>query len=286
MALLECLLMRSIVLLAATLAFACAPMPGGTPSASAAENVAGAGHPTAGPSTQPGNEAMDSAEFIQYTSRPELGYISITDNLIRGKKPVANLIAHQRPLAKAGTFAAVDRNRRHTFIRREKQAGRQINSLIVIDPPPPNADEDEKDAWTQHLIVKVDGHRKIDCTIGTSLDGNLLVYAINIFPADGSIEVVAVSGDGRQLDVSDDCQELDQPDVITDDSFDDADSEDDTPTRPPPLRTRFPSPSPPCRNQRQRVRVGAGLNSRGLVLPAQERRAGSPAKQSDAGDRT
>ncbi len=67
--------------------------------------------------------------------------------------------------------------------------------------------------------MKIDGRKKIDCTIGSSLDGELLVYAVNIFPEDDTIEVIAVNADGEEVGVDPDVATIDDPRVITDESL-------------------------------------------------------------------
>lgn len=179
-------------------------------------------------------EKQPAAEYIEYRSLPDLGTITISNGLVRGRKAVAFLTSHATQLSRVGIFSCTDDHQQHTYARKESMGGHTIQTLIAIEPP---AEEGQEDTRSQHLVVLVDGARKIDCTIGTSADGNLLVYGFSIFPEDGSIEVVAVSGDGREMTLPADCRSLDKPDVITDDAFDeDRQQDEDVPEREPAMR--------------------------------------------------
>src|SRR3954462_9489227 len=118
--------------------------------------------PATGPSTQPATQP--AGEYIEYRAQPELGRISITDCAVRGAKAVRHLTDHADELAKQGVFVCPDDDRRHVYKRSERMAGRMIDVLIVVEPPPAvdpgegKKDDDAAEAGgTQRLVIRVDG---------------------------------------------------------------------------------------------------------------------------------
>ena len=167
-----------------------------------------------------------TAEYIEYRAQPELGRVSISDNTVRGKKAVEHLTAHAAELEKKGIFACTDEEKPHAYRRREKLAGRKIETFVVILPPAPAegdpGDEegpDDEPATTQRLIVRVDGRTKIACSIGTSSSGELWVSQVIIHPEEGTIEIHALTSEGEELTLPDDWLSLDDRTLITDQSF-------------------------------------------------------------------
>jgi hypothetical protein len=162
------------------------------------------------------------AEYVEYRAIPELGLISVSDGIVRGRKPVSYLRSHIKDLAVRGIFPCTDEKRRRSYHRKEELAGHTFETLVVIQPPA-DADGD----WTRRLTVRVDGHKKVDCSIGDSADGDVFVYGVTIFPDDGTIEVAAVDADGEEIFPPDEMARIDAPGVITDDTLQPDNGDDD-----------------------------------------------------------
>jgi hypothetical protein len=202
-------------------AWSCAA-PGESPSTKPAAKKPGEstapGKP--GPSGQPdGARATDAAagEYIEYRSQPELGRVTIADCAVRGQRPLDYLTKHADELEKRGIFACTDDKQRHIYRRTETVAERKIDTLVVVSPP--TGDGDDEVPGTQQLVVRVNGHIKINCTIGTSADGGLWVSEVVIHADGGTLEIRALTDDGEELTLPEDWESLDNPTVITDDSF-------------------------------------------------------------------
>jgi hypothetical protein len=162
--------------------------------------------------TQPAEETV--GEFIEYRCLPELGQITISDGVVRGRKPVAHLRSHGKELAARGIFPCTDREHRKSYRRVEELNGHKFETLIVIVPPA-EADGD----FTRRLTVRVDGRKKLDCSVGNSPGDDIFVYGVTIFPDDGTIEVAAVDADGAELFPPAELELIDNPGVITDDTL-------------------------------------------------------------------
>jgi len=162
-------------------------------------------------------------EFFECRYLPELGQVIFSDNAVRGVKRVKYLKEHASLLADKGIYACADEAKRHVYHQTRKIGDRTIESAVVIDPP--THEGDNGDYFTGRLLVNVDGRRKIDCTIGTTADGELWVSKVVIHVDDGSVEIHAQSGDGNEMDVPEAQESLDDPRVITDQSFFDDDPE-------------------------------------------------------------
>ena len=187
--------------------------------AHAAPSAALAPRPAGPPAAEPPAASQPSsgewaAEFVEYRALPELGQITISDGVVRGRKPVEYMRSNANKLAARGIFGCTDRDRRRTFRRVDELAGRKFETLIVIAPP---ADEDGD--WTRRVTVLVDGRRKLDCSVGDSPDGEVFVYGVTIFPDDGTIEVAAVDANGEELYPPRELELIDDPGVITDDTL-------------------------------------------------------------------
>lgn len=146
-----------------------------------------------------------------------VGQIIFSDNAVRGPERVKYLKEHASALAEKGIYACADEARRHVYRRSEKIGDRKIDSAVVINPPTHEGDNGEY--FTGRLLVNVDGRRKIDCTIGTTADGELWVSKVVIHVEDGTVEVHALSGDGNEMNVPESQESLDDPRVISDQSF-------------------------------------------------------------------
>ena len=188
--------------------------PGAAPAPAPADPPA-ADRPAADPPAASQPEAGEwAAEFVEYRALPELGQITISDGVVRGRRPVNYLRSHANALAARGIFGCTDRERRRTFRRVDELAGRKFETLIVITPP------DDKDGdWTRRVTVLIDGRRKLDCSVGDSPDGEVFVYGVTIFPDEGTIEVAAVDANGEEVYPPSELEFIDDPGVITDETL-------------------------------------------------------------------
>lgn len=168
------------------------------------------------------------AEYVEYRCVPELGHITISDGIVRGRKPVEYLRTHAKELAARGIFPCTDAQRRRSYRRIDAMAGHRFETLVVIVPP-----SDEDSDWTRRVTVLVDGRKKLDCSVGESPDGEVFVYGVTIFPEDGTIEVAAVDADGEEVFPPRALELIDNPGVITDATLqpDQGDGDDETPKR-------------------------------------------------------
>ena len=172
--------------------------------------------------TQPSAPGDEVAEYIEYRCMPELGHITISDGVVRGRKPVEYLRSHGTELAVRGIFPCTDAQRRRTYRRTEVLGGHKFDTLVVIVPPA------EKDGdWTRRVTVLVDGRKKLDCSVGDSPDGEVFIYGVTIFPEDGTIEVAAVDANGEEVFPPKELELIKNPGVITDDTLQPDMGEDD-----------------------------------------------------------
>lgn len=171
-----------------------------------------AGAPDAAGAAEGEDESV--GEFIEYRSLPELGQITVSDGVVRGRRPVGHLRSHGKELAARGIFPCVDRKQRRSYRRVEEMGGHKFETLVVIVPPA------EKDGdFTRRLTVLVDGRKKVDCSLGNSPDAEIFVYGVTLFPEDGTIEVAAVDADGAELFPPAELERIDRAGVITDDTL-------------------------------------------------------------------
>jgi hypothetical protein len=187
--------------------------------------------PAEPPAEAPADPAPDEdqpeewvAEYVEYRCMPELGHITISDGVVRGKKPVEYLRSHEKELAARGIFPCAGKRRR-AYRRTDEVGGHKFETLVVILPP-----KDKDEDWTRRVTVLVDGRKKLDCSIGDSPDGDIYVYGVTIFPEDGTIDVSAVDSDGEEVYPSKELAQISNKGVITDDTLQpDPDDEDDAP---------------------------------------------------------
>jgi hypothetical protein len=174
--------------------------------------------------TQPSQAEETVAEYVEYRCVPDLGHITISDGIVRGRKPVQYLRSHVKELSARGIFPCTDEQRRRSYRRTDEMAGHKFETLVVIVPP-----ADEESDWTRRVTVLVDGRKKLDCSVGDSPDGEVFVYGVTIFPEDGTIEVAAVDADGQEVYPPRELELIDNPGVITDDTLqpDEGGDEDD-----------------------------------------------------------
>jgi hypothetical protein len=175
------------------------------------------------PDAAPGDDPADppeepsdppSAEYIEYRNLPELGQITISDGVVRGAKAVARLEARAAQLAKRGIFGCTDTDKPHVYRRTDELDGRRIETTLVINPP-----ADEESDWTRHVTVRVDGRKKVDCSIGYSSDGDVFISGVTIFPEDGTVDVIASDAQGSPLVPPEEFEKLEDPGVITDETL-------------------------------------------------------------------
>ena len=166
------------------------------------------------PETWPSRADDMVAEYVEYRCVPELGHITISDGIVRGRKPVQYLRSHAKELAARGIFPCTDERRRRSYRRTDEMAGHKFETLVVIMPP-----ADEESDWTRRVTVLVDGRKKLDCSVGDSPDGEVFVYGVTIFPEDGTIEVAAIDADGQEVYPPRELELIDNPGIITDDTL-------------------------------------------------------------------
>ena len=152
-----------------------------------------------------------AAEYVEYRCMPELGHITVSDGVVRGKKPVEYLRSHGKELAARGIFPCTDEQKRRSYRRVDELGGHKFETLVVIVPP-----KDKDDDWVRRVTVLVDGRKKLDCSVGDSPDGEVFVYGVTILPQDGTIEVAAVNADGEEVFPPEKLELIDNPGVITD----------------------------------------------------------------------
>ena len=155
-----------------------------------------------------------STEYVEYRFLPELGQIVINDGVVRGEKSVARLESRAAELAKRGVFACTDKDKPHVYRRSDELDGRKIETVVIINPP-----ADEESDWSRHLVVRVDGRKKVDCSIGYSEDESVFVSGVTVYPEDGTVELSAFDADGEVLLPPDEFLDLDHKGVITDDTL-------------------------------------------------------------------
>jgi hypothetical protein len=184
------------------------------------------------PADEPGKaeeqKENPTAEYIEYRCLPELGQITISDGVVRGAKAVKRVETSAPELARRGIFACVDRNKPRVYRRTDELDGHRFETVVVINPP-----EDVEDDWTRHLTVRVDGRKKVDCSLGSSPEGDVFVYGVTIFPEDGTVEVAAADAEGGELLPPEELEKLDSRGVITDDTLQPP-PDDDEPEKPKP----------------------------------------------------
>jgi hypothetical protein len=186
-----------------------------------------------------------SAEYVEYRSLPELGQIQISTGVARGDGPVRRLAERPEEFAKRGIFPCADKSARHTYHRTETMAGHVIDTTLIIDPPEekkPDAAPDEEPTWRRHVVVRIDGRKKFNCSIGDSPAEELTVYGITIFPEDGTVDAAASDYDGYELVLPEQSLKIDSPEVITDKSFEEEDPADDAPDEKPPAPVKVIAP--------------------------------------------
>jgi hypothetical protein len=200
---------------------------------------------------------QDTVQYIEYRALPELGQIQISSGAVRGVSAVKRLIDDPGEFAKRGVFACVDKSKRHTYRRREKMDGHEIDTRIVVDPPPAKTKDDAEDyepSFISRVVVTIDGHKKVNCSIGDSPTGDVTVFGVSVFPEDGTVDASAADSDGYELTLPEASLKFDSPDVITDDSFFEDDPNNDgepEKMKPAPVKVIAPAPVQPLTEARR-----------------------------------
>lgn len=154
-------------------------------------------------------------EYVEYRVQPELGQITVFTGWVRGEKSIGRMEANAKKLLKDGVLACTGKEPR-VFRRTDKLAGRTIETLITVRPPPETSDAEE---WVQQLVILIDGKKKVDCSLGTVTDDDLIVYGVQLFPEDGTLLVTASDSEGQGLALPENVERLDDPTTITNDAF-------------------------------------------------------------------
>jgi hypothetical protein len=194
-------------------------------------------------STQPSDSDDDAiADYVEYRSDPELGQIQISTGVVRGKSAVERMKQRCDEFAKRGIYPCIDKSGPKVYRRSETMDGHLIETVLTIDPPPPGSEkkdenggaDDHEPTWIRHVVIRIDGHKKFNCSIGDSPTDDLVVYGISIYPEDGTVDAAASDFEGYELTLPKDVTKIDSPTVIKDDLFEDQNSMDDVPDDKPP----------------------------------------------------
>lgn len=204
--------------------------------------------------TQPSYDDNDAiADYVEYRSIPELSQIQISTGVVRGRAAVERLKQRCDEFAKRGIYPCFDKSGGPKVYRRsETMDGHLIETAIAIEPPPPGSakkddggSDETEPTWVRRVIIRIDGHKKFNCSIGESPTDEMIVYGISIYPEDGTCDAAASDLDGYELTLPKDATKIDSPTLITDDLFEDAGTMDDVPDdRPPaPVKVMLPKSS-------------------------------------------
>jgi hypothetical protein len=208
-----------------------------------------------GAATQPsedGGEEETLGDYVEYRSIPELSQIQISTGVVRGKAAVERMRERCDEFASRGIYPCVDKSGPKVYRRSETMDGHLIETVLTIEPPPPGAEkkddsggaDNHEAAWIRHVVIRIDGHKKFNCSIGDSPTDELVVYGISIYPEDGTVDAAASDFDGYELTIPKEATKLDSPTVIRDDLFEDQNSMDDLPDDKPPAPVKVMLPGP------------------------------------------
>jgi hypothetical protein len=208
-------------------------------------------------STQPSDNDDDQdaiADYVEYRSVPELSQVQISTGIVRGKSAVERMKQRCDEFTKRGIYPCVDKSGPKAYRRSETMDGHLIEMILTIDPPPPGTAkkddnggaDDHEQTWIRHVVIRIDGHKKFNCSIGDSPTDDLVVYGISIYPEDGTVDAAASDFDGYELTLPTDATKIDSPTVIRDDLFEDQNSMDDVPDDKPPAPVKVMLPTSPA----------------------------------------
>jgi hypothetical protein len=200
-----------------------------------AKNEAPPNQATTEPSDAVDDDAL--ADYVEYRSIPELSQIQISTGVVRGKAAVERMKNRCDEFTKRGIYPCLDKSGPKIYRRSETMDGHRIETVLTIEPPPPGSSkkddsggaDDQESTWIRHVLIRIDGHRKFNCSIGDSPTDELVVYGISIYPEDGTVDAAASDFDGYELTLPKDATKMDSPTVIRDDTFEDQNSMDDVP---------------------------------------------------------
>jgi hypothetical protein len=164
-----------------------------------------------------GEQVAEPLEYVEYRVQPELGQISILIGSVEGARTVERVGKSADALARRGILVCSGDAPRAVY-RAGTFNGHRIDTLIVALPP---EDPEEPDAtWSRWLLMNVDGHPKVECSLGDAgSEANLFVFGVQVFPDDGLLSFSATDGEGNELVVAEAACSLDDDTLITNDSF-------------------------------------------------------------------
>ena len=204
--------------------------------------------------TQPSESGEDEtlADYVEYRSIPELSQIQISTGVVRGRAAVERMRKRCDEFASRGIYPCVEKSGPKVYRRSETMDGHVIETVLTIEPPPPGSEkkedsgaDDHESVWIRHVVIRIDGHKKFNCSIGDSPTDELVVYGISIYPEDGTVDAAASDFDGYELTLPKEATKIDSPTVIRDDLFEDQNALDDPPDekRPAPVKVMLPNSS-------------------------------------------
>jgi hypothetical protein len=172
-------------------------------------------------------EAGEPVEYVEYRVQPELGQISILIGSVEGARTAERVRRSAEALGRRGILVCTGDEPRAVF-RTGTFNGHRIDTLIVALPP--EDPEDPESAWSRWLLMNVDGHPKVECSLGDAgQESNLFVFGVQLFPDDDLLSISATDADGNELVVPEAACSLEDDTLITNDSFEEpADEAPDT----------------------------------------------------------
>lgn len=162
-------------------------------------------------------DSVEPLEYVEYRVQLELGQISILIGSVEGARTVERVGKSAEALARRGILVCSGGAPRAVY-RTGTFNGHRIDTLILALPP---EDQDEPDAgWSRWVLMNVDGHPKVECSLGNAgSEANLFVFGVQVFPEDGLLSFSATDGEGNELVVPEAACSLDDDTLITNESF-------------------------------------------------------------------
>jgi hypothetical protein len=136
-------------------------------------------------------------DFVWYRAEPEFSRIVLSLETIRGHKAVDGFIAKKDEYAKAGKYDTDDNKAGiRTIVRKETMDGHAVETRITITPPPGHGLGGALPRI--HVLVQIDGIKKIDCPLGPAPDKfDKTISRMVIHVDDG---VITVEAEGETAD--------------------------------------------------------------------------------------
>ena len=148
------------------------------------------------------------ADYVEYRSVPELSQIQISTGVVRGEVGRGADEAASRQVCQARDLPVLRQVRRGEGLPAQRDDGRACDRDDPHDRPAAagleeegrcgGADEQEP-TWVRRVMIRIDGHKKFNCSIGDSPTDELIVYGISIYPEDGTCDAAASDFDGYEL---------------------------------------------------------------------------------------